>query len=39
LDWANRWAALGMDRAGIHPIPLFEIIDKAGGTVEFGDFF
>jgi hypothetical protein len=39
LDWANRWAALVMYQSGIHPIPLLEIIDKTGGTIEFWDFF
>jgi hypothetical protein len=39
LDRINRWAPLIMYRSGTHSIPLLEVIDQTGGTIEFWDFF
>jgi hypothetical protein len=39
LDRINLWAPLVMHRSGARPIPLLEVIDKTGGTIEFRDFF
>jgi hypothetical protein len=39
LDRINRWAPLIMYRSETHPIPLLEVIDQTGGTIEFWEFF
>jgi hypothetical protein len=37
--WIGSTFGRRLSRSGTHPIPLLEIINKTGGTIEFWDFF